>query len=94
MNRYPATSKKEKLYFGTSASINIVRKLVDNGIVKVKELGLRDSERLDHIAFRYYGDGRLWWIIAAASGIGWGLQCPPGTFIRIPRDLNQISQAL
>lgn len=50
--------------------------------------------RLDHLAAQVYGDHTLWWIIAAASGIGWGLQCPPGTVINIPSDLNQIYSLL
>ena len=55
---------------------------------------LAEKQRLDHIAARTYGDGTLWWIIAAASGIGWSLQCPPGTVIRVPSDLNSIYELL
>ena len=54
--------------------------------VKISEEG----KRLDHYAYEYYGDAGNWWVIAAASGIGWGLQIPPGTFLKIPRDLNEI----
>ena len=39
----------------------------------------RTGDRFFKLAHKYYGDSSLWWIIAAASGIGWGLQCPPGT---------------
>ena len=55
---------------------------------------LKSQERLDHIAAKVYGDGTLWWIIAAASGVGWSLQCIPGTVLRIPTDLNQIYDIL
>lgn len=51
---------------------------------------LKDQERLDHIAAKSYQDGTLWWVIAAASGVGWSMQCVPGTILRIPVDLNQI----
>jgi hypothetical protein len=50
----------------------------------------KESERLDIVAGEYYGDGTLWWIIAAASGIGWGLQVPPGIELIIPSDIGQI----
>jgi nucleoid-associated protein YgaU len=50
----------------------------------------RGLERLDTIAGVAYGDGRYWWVLAAASNIGWGLQVPPGTIIRIP-DLSQVA---
>lgn len=51
---------------------------------------LQEGERLDIIAGREYGDARFWWVISAASGIGWGLQVPAGTSILIPRDLDQV----
>lgn len=49
---------------------------------------LTQGQRLDHLAGQYYGNGRYWWVIAAASGIGWALQCPPGTVIKIPKNLD------
>ena len=47
-------------------------------------------ERLDKISAEKYGDASYWWVIAAASGIGWGLQLPPGTIVRIPSNLSQV----
>ena len=94
MKRYPVTSRIDGLYYGTSKAIKVVRSLVENKKVKTKDVALREGERLDHVAYQYYGDTRLWWIIAAASNIGWGLQCPPGTYIRIPIDLGTISNSL
>jgi len=55
---------------------------------------MTEAERLDVIAGRVYGDGRLWWIIAAASGIGWWLQVPAGTRLVIPTSLDAISDLL
>jgi hypothetical protein len=51
---------------------------------------LTDLQRLDHVAAKTYGDATLWWVIAAASGIGWSMQCPAGTVLRVPSDLNQV----
>lgn len=55
---------------------------------------LRQGERIDHLAAKQYGDATLWWVIAAASGVGWSAQCPPGTVLRVPSDLNQIFNLL
>ncbi len=55
---------------------------------------LQEGERLDIIAGEVYGDGRLWWIIAAASGIGWFLQVPPGTRINVPVSMDQIARLI
>lgn len=42
-------------------------------------------ERLDKLAQTFYGDISLWWIIAAANGLGKGsLIIPEGTRLRVP----------
>jgi hypothetical protein len=42
-------------------------------------------ERLDILASKFYGDTTLWWVIAAANGLGKGsLYVPVDTVIRIP----------
>jgi nucleoid-associated protein YgaU len=42
-------------------------------------------ERLDTLADRFYGDATMWWVIAAANGIGKGtLRVPRGVKLRIP----------
>ena len=51
---------------------------------------MQEGERLDTIAGKIYGDSNYWWVIAAASGIGWPLQVPPGTLLRIPEDLGAV----
>ena len=43
------------------------------------------TERLDKLAYTFYEDTTLWWVIAAANGIGKGtLVIPANTNIRIP----------
>lgn len=69
---------------GTSNSINLIREGISNGQIPFEEIVLQESQRLDIIAGIEYGDSSLWWILAAASNIGWGLQVPAGTLIRIP----------
>jgi nucleoid-associated protein YgaU len=51
------------------------------------------DDRLDTLAGSLYGDARYWWVIAAASDIGWGLQIPPGTIIRVV-DLVDVEEVL
>ena len=77
--------------FGTSLASNVIKRAVETGALTTRIDVLRGSERLDTIAGRIYGDASMWWIIAAASGIGWALQVPPGTRLVIPTDLGQIS---
>ena len=43
------------------------------------------SDRMDSIAFSYYDDVTLWWVIAQANNIGKGtMQVEPGTILQIP----------
>lgn len=69
-----------------------VRAAIKSGNINFSEITLQESQRLDILAGIYYGDSTLWWAIAAASDIGWSLQAPPGTLIRIPeeKDLRKI----
>ena len=77
--------------YATSFAIPAIRENIANGNIKFTELILNERVRLDVLADEAYLDGRLAWVIAAASGIGWGLQAPPGTLIRIP-DLVDVSK--
>ena len=50
-----------------------------------------DGDRLENLAYRYYGDSTLWWIIAKANGIrdgSFGLK--PDEKLRIPGSVPQI----
>ena len=57
----------------------------------IRTLVSTQADRLDTLAGVLYGDGRYWWVLAAASNIGWGLQIPPGTLISIP-DLRAVER--
>lgn len=73
----------------TAKSVNIIRQSLKNGSLQSTTRILQGEERLDVLAGVLYEDAKLWWILAAASNIGWGLQVPPGTIIVIP-NLNQV----
>jgi hypothetical protein len=75
--------------YGTSEAVNNIRAAIKNGSMPTKQLLVRGVERLDTLAGSIYGDARYWWILAAASDVGWGLQVPPGTVINIP-DLSAV----
>jgi hypothetical protein len=77
---------------GTSLVPSIIWRAVRSGEVETKRHVMQGEERLDIIAGELYGDASLWWIIAAASGIGWGMQCPPGTVLDIPTKIEQITR--
>lgn len=75
--------------FGTSQVIPVVRSAIKNGSITTKTITVRGAERLDTMAGVLYGDSRYWWVLAIASDIGWGLQIPPGTIIKVP-DLGAV----
>lgn len=74
----------------TASAVQRIREAQVAGRFVTRELVLVEGQRLDHLAGRLYGDGRLWWVIAATSGIGWGLQVPPGTRLLVPTDINVV----
>ena len=49
-----------------------------------------DGDRLDTLAYRYYGDSSLWWVISTVNNNvnNCSMFPTPGTQLRIPLDLN------
>lgn len=78
----------------STESINVIRSGIETGDIQVvKTLILTETERVEHIAGALYGESRYWWVIAAASNIGWALQAPPGTVIKVP-NLSDVQRLL
>lgn len=51
-------------------------------------------ERLDLLAYKFYGDSSLWYVIASANGLGKGsLMVPINSRLRIP-DASTIQQQI
>lgn len=91
IGRYNFSKKiRNGKYFGTSNTGHRISSAVKEGSIKFNTIILGEGQRLDHIAGVAYGDSKLWWIIAAASGIGYALQPQPGTLIKIPTSLSQV----
>ena len=71
-----------------------IHNAVHQNLLETNQYVLTAGERLDIIAGKYYDDANYWWVIAAASGIGWNLQVPPGTLLRIPTDISKVLSLL
>jgi hypothetical protein len=84
MSRYIRDDMIGNLRFGTTNSIERIRRAHKNGAISTRRMVLKSGQRLDTIAGAVLGDSSLWWTIAALSGIGWGLQVPPGTRLIVP----------
>ncbi len=92
MNRYRSDRRvRGGKLLATNDSINKIKNGIRNGTIKYNRYKSKEGERLDIIAAKYLGDGRLWWVLAACSNIGWALQIPPGTIIQIPIGLERIN---
>ena len=77
------------IQFGTSESSFIIRRAVQLNLIPFTTTTILGQTRLDTLSGKIYGHSNLWWILASASGIGWGLQVPPGTRVVIP-DLERV----
>lgn len=49
-----------------------------------------ETDYLDSLAYKYYQDSTLWWVIAQANGIKASLKAPTGIQIRIPQNIDNI----
>ena len=93
LSRYSFSKKVSfngKTIYGTNRISANIFNAVENNAILFDSHTLTEGERLDVIAGKYYGDAGYWWVIAAASGIGWPLQVPAGTFLKIPSNLNDV----
>lgn len=69
---------------GTNRAIRNLRTAIKEGRVNVVDsLVTTGNDRLDTLAGIIYRDARYWWVLAVASDIGWGLQVPPGTVVKV-----------
>lgn len=67
-----------------SQGIAAIRSYIRAGtLIPTKQIVMTQSDRLDSLAGELYGDSRYWWVLAAASNIGWSMQVPPGTLINV-----------
>jgi nucleoid-associated protein YgaU len=62
--------------------------LSENDVYVITTVG----DRLDSLAYSYYNDATLWWVIAMANNnVTKGALYPePGTQLRIPTDINKV----
>lgn len=93
-SRYITTPKTNfGTQYGTSETVAKIRAAIANGNIQCNVIFLQEVIRLDVLAGQYYGDGKYYWLIAAASNIGFALQVPPNTRLVIP-NLQQALQYL
>ncbi len=90
LSRYAFTRTIEGTYKSSGRVSSKIYKAVENGFIDCHVLVLEEGQRIETIAGLSYGDSSLWWVIAAASGVGWALQAPPGTVLRVPKNISQI----
>ena len=94
LSRYSFSNKSidsnGKRYVSNSDAPRKIFNAVDNQTINYTVHILEEGERLDYLAGVFYGKSELWWVLAAASGIGYALQVPPGTIIRVPNSLSEV----
>jgi hypothetical protein len=90
MKRYGRDQRIRGGKLQTARTIMLIRRANEFGLIPTRKIYIKESQRLDHLAHVHLGDSSLWWILAGLSNIGWGLQVPAGTIIRIPLDINAI----
>jgi len=49
-----------------------------------------DGDYLDSLAYKFYRDASLWWVIAQANGIRGTLKAPAGKQLRVPQNVDAI----
>ena len=83
MNRYATTKIIKDKYGVRKASTTIIPSPPVSNLDTY--IQITSPERLDRLAFKFYGDSTIWWVIASANNLGNGsLFVNENTTIRIP----------
>lgn len=94
MKRYNRDQRIAGGKLQTARTVSRIRRARELGLINTREIVIKESQRLDHLAQEYLGNSHQWWILAALSEIGWGLQVPPGTIIRVPVEMGSITSII
>jgi hypothetical protein len=88
MNRNYFTPVKNQKYL-TNRLYRFPKRSSDRYIIT------RESDRLDLLAKEFYGNEKLWWILADTNNLGKGnLNTPSGIQLRIPFPLTNVFDRL
>jgi len=91
MSRYSNTNiKKSNLLPRDKKSINVYETTLYPRIPERNDdlhLIAQEGDRLDNLAFQFYGDESLWWYLAKANKLT-DLNVPNGTKLRIPSSVR------
>ena len=90
ISRYSYVPNVDGKSISNSNSTNIIQQGIKQGEIDVEIISLVGNQRLDVLSGQFYGTSEFWWVIAASSGIGWGLQVPAGTLLRVPKNINKV----
>ena len=80
MSRYDKTKitkKNKKLYYNTTIYNKVDEINSDQYFIS------QEGDRCDNLAYRFYGDSKLWWFIARVNNLTTN-NIPAGTSLRIP----------
>ena len=85
-NNITLKTSQGKPYYDSKRYPNIP--LSENDLYVITTIG----DRLDLLAYQYYNDANLWWVISMANNnVTRGSMFPaPGTQLRIPTDLSNV----
>lgn len=62
----------------------------DKTKISTFSIRITDADRLDTLAFKYFGSGEYWWIIAWWNDISWSFDFTSGMIIEIPTNIDEI----
>lgn len=63
---------------------------IDVDKIQTFSIRISDSDRLDTLAFKYFNDGTLWWIIALINDLDFPWDFASGQIIRVPVSVDDV----
>jgi hypothetical protein len=68
---------------------------INDNTIEYEYIVTEEGDRLDNIAFDYYGNSSLWWVIAVANNLhDSSLGMNGGVVLKLPKDYTLITNKL
>jgi len=92
ISRYNKTKNQDFDYHDTFHTIDVDKVLSNDDLFYV----VKDRERIDQLARRFFNDGRYWWIICLVNKLDgpFDERLKPGTVLRITKNINNVLNKL
>lgn len=90
LSRYRNSNTIDGKFFESSDLPN--KKELDK--IPVFKIRVTQFDRLDNLAFKHFGSGEYWWVIALINDLDWAFEFEEGQILDIPINVQDVLELI